>query len=72
MKSMLEIYRVKSGNGPSINYVSVEGGGAKIADYTDQKDNNERRGDQKLPILRRHSLWIAPNSKLGFVTNLFY
>ena len=52
MKSMLETYRVKSGNGPSINYVSVEGGGPKIADYTYQKDNKERGGDQKLPILR--------------------
>ena len=72
MKSMLEIYRVKSGNVPSINYVSVEGGGSKIADYTYQKDNKERGGDQKLPILRRHSLWMAPISKLDFVTDLFY
>ena len=47
-------------------------GGSKIADYTYQKDNKERGGDQKLPILRLHSLWIAPNRKLGFVTNLFY
>ena len=48
MKSMLEIYRVESGKGPSINYVSVGGG----ADFTYYKYNKEGGGDQKLPILR--------------------
>ena len=55
--------------GPSINYViSVGGRGSPKDDLLHRpyfyKKDDKGGGGQKLPILRRHSLWTAPKGFL--------
>ena len=49
--------------GPSINYVESGGRGQKFQILLSKKTTKRGGGGQKLPILRRHSLWTAPNHK---------
>ena len=51
-----------SNKGPSINYVISrgEGGGQKMPILLSKKTTKRGVGGQKLPILKRHSLWMAP------------
>ena len=61
---MCKIYCHVSSKGPSINYVVSVGGRPKDdllhRPYLIKKDD-KGGGGQKLSILRRHSLWTAPN-----------
>ena len=55
-------------NGPSnvhkLSYLKGGGVGQKLPILLSKKMTNRGGGGQKSPILRRHSLWMAPNTIL--------
>ena len=54
--------QITTAKGPSINYVVSRGeGGQKFPILLSKKTTKRGGGGQNLPILRRHSLWTAPN-----------
>ena len=44
-----------------------EGGGRKLQILLSKKTTKRGGGGQKSPILKRHSLWTAPNLRLCFI-----